>query len=58
MKQTPTQNQREPVGDKWLEDFRRLFAEEFPEPECEAARAVEGHEPHPRDRAASQSDRF
>ncbi|HEY0120612.1 MAG TPA: hypothetical protein VGC14_02430 [Rhizobium sp.] len=32
----------EPVGDKWLDHFRRLFADEFPEPECEAQRAVEG----------------
>lgn len=32
----------DPVGDEWLDDFRRLFEDEFPEPECEAARAVEG----------------
>ncbi len=30
------------VGSEWLEDFRRLFADEFPEPECPAAKAVEG----------------
>lgn len=32
----------EPVGNSWLEDFRRLFADEFPEPRCPATRAVEG----------------
>ena len=58
MKQAPTQNQREPVGHEWLEPFRRLFEDEFPEPECDAARAVEGHETHPRDRAAARSERF
>jgi len=48
----------DPVGDEWLDDFRRLFEDEFPEPECEAARAVEGHHPHPRDRAVVPSDRM
>ncbi len=32
----------EPVGNSWLEDFRRLFADEFPESQCPAAKAVEG----------------
>ncbi len=32
----------DPVGSEWLEDFRRLFADEFPEPNCPAAKAVEG----------------
>ncbi|WP_267550331.1 hypothetical protein [Rhizobium rhizogenes] len=32
----------EPVGAEWLEDFRRLFEDEFPEPQCPAAKAVEG----------------
>jgi hypothetical protein len=32
----------EPVGSDWLQDFRRLFADEFPEPACPATRAVEG----------------
>lgn len=32
----------EPVGADWLDEFSRLFADEFPEPECPAAKAVEG----------------
>ncbi len=32
----------EPVGNDWLQDFPRLFSEEFPEPQCEAQKAIEG----------------
>lgn len=32
----------EPVGNDCLQDFRQLFAEEFPEPQCEAQKAIEG----------------
>ncbi|WP_037152997.1 hypothetical protein [Rhizobium freirei] len=41
-RQIQRQQVNPPVGDDWLEDFRRLFAEEFPEPQCEAQKAVEG----------------
>lgn len=39
---SPKQTPRIPVGDDWLEELQQLFAEEFPESECEAQRAVEG----------------
>ncbi|WP_271024935.1 hypothetical protein [Rhizobium sp. RCAM05973] len=48
----------EPVGKDWIDDLERLFQEKSSPPECEAARAVEGHDPHPRDRAAVPSDRM
>lgn len=38
----------DPVGHEWLEEFRRLFAEEFREPQCPATRAVEGVDHHKR----------
>ena len=31
-----------PVGEDWLADLERQLAEEFPESQCEAQRAVEG----------------
>ncbi|NTG73266.1 hypothetical protein G6M02_07975 [Agrobacterium rhizogenes] len=39
---SPKQNPRTPIGDDWLEELKKLFADEFPESECEAQRAVEG----------------
>jgi hypothetical protein len=41
-RQIQRQQVNPPVGDEWLEDFRRLFAEEFPPSQCEAQKAVEG----------------
>jgi hypothetical protein len=32
----------------WMGDFHRLFAEEFPPIECDAANAVEGREKYKR----------